>query len=1253
MMERLLLKIHQRLQGSSTNPPGLSVSAARLFDEHGQEIKNPLLLKNGQKIWFSSGKAYRLPLYPVLGLTFDRVAAFSRDGVTIAYKTFLDPNAALLPACDSWEISEGFSINFNCTSQQIPDQYEKVDLENHFLQSKVDPSVVLHASVSVGKLTSSGSEVKSGTRVAPPTLWPAASVWLITKTGVILSRAVTQGCLAVGHPIRVKAAAGPSLEGYRLILQRRHIGDESQKWVFGTDGCIYSKAYPWFVLTYLEELNAQVDVTQRECHSHHSAWTTAHQERGRNVTEEVLQKSASNSGLKQLPEPSDTHITPEGSLEETGQLTVALVRKLEEKHPKASAQRWAIKHEGTRKPGQWKHSRVDNPLWNKLTYTWPVLPSGQLNQEFDWPMEGLLVRNSPPLKKPAREPPQRVRVPVRLRVVRNGDLKGNTALVVTGLEVPSAGNMQNVNTERREKICVSKCCETERSQSEFHQLLERCTEVLNLPTAAQRLFSERGKEIFSLEDLQREELVYVSCGEHWVSPEQSVVQQQKQLFLRHLASDVGKIQAFCSARKLEGLVLEVQGDIVSGAKLAVHKLRAVFGEEKQIIEAEEKQMQKSALTTENASSEIRLSLKCNKLQKLGRQQFEYRDGQIISHAVPQLVLGVQGPILRSGVEVVLVERSSDGSHQHWVHRDDSRTFHLVSSPDLVLAVSLTKTEEGVCGCPVIVQKYKPYTNGTANQKWCYMEKNKVFMAFCSTVLDKEITSANYAGVCTSSVIKEGSVDQPGYYYLSPDGKRKTMLCSACGRSMRAERELKQMLPGVPFLCASGSTTQLFSRGPFKVIRVAKADLSSHDKAEKTLSHYKERLLSLRMETCLHAVPHWAPAAARQKAVKVIAHKNGAGFGDGKFIVARTFPMLLTECTEQLGLARAASTVYTRDGTAVHSLRDLVLWALEESCIQTDAEGQRTEAAPAGREERTVQKNLRIKVESKFLPDSVGPDSLDGIDKSLLALVLRNPVAIWVSCGEPFLPPNALQKEAKTEKQNWLKKDKILADLGTMKHKLRQLKGRRVAACQPPTMVPTQNPVQPVLVEGGWTEQTQEEIELVELIRHTEACLSEVQELQSRRSPPTVAERITAKPSSLCKQPSSKRVWAYPNGGRPEDGTYAWGRNILELLEDCTHRLQMAQPARALHTPDGELVQSWDDIGRDTVICVSPGSTFITWKESKQLVKVRANYARARRQQGPQATDVVLSPSAKLLSLAQLQNSPDRAAYCVLHFSAAQ
>ncbi|XP_054224614.1 doublecortin domain-containing protein 1 isoform X19 [Homo sapiens] len=1274
MMERLLLKIHQRLQGSSINPPGLNYSSMRLFDENGQEIKNPLSLKNEQKIWVSYGRAYRSPLNLALGLTFDRVSAFARGDIMVAYKTFLDPNAVLLPGCGNWEVCEGFPINFNCTSQQIPDQFEKVDLENHFLQNKVDPNIVLHASVSIGKWSFSGSEASSRSQIAPSILWPVASVWLITKTGMILSRAITQGCLAIGHPIRVKAAEGTSLEGYKLILQKRHSGDDSQKWVFGTDGCIYSKAYPQFVLTYLEELNAQVDVTQTEYHIHHGAWTTAHQEHGRNLAEEVLQESASNLGLKQLPEPSDTHLMPEGSLEETGELTVALVRKLEEKHPKASAQRWAIKHEGTSKPGQWKHSRVENPLWNKLTYMWPVLPSGQLNEEFDWPIQGLLVPSSPPMKKPICKTTEPY-APVRLRVLQNGEKNKNRSVTILGPDISPGRKTQSVHTEKKEKICVTKYSGIEMDQVEFHQFLERCTEILNLPSAARRLYNEKGKEIFALKDLQRDELVYVSCGELWINPDLSIAQQKKQIFLRNLESDIAKIQIFCSTHKIEALVLEVQSDIVSGSKLAVHKPVAIFGEEKQVTEPEEKQMQEDPLTTENASSEIlyawqetshdfdeddslpkktekglfenvepqkkhSCSPKHSKLHKHCHQQFEYRDGQIISHAAPQLVLGVQGPNLRSGMEVVLVEKKSDGSHQRWIHQEDSRTFHLVSNPDLVLAVSMTKTRNEVCGYPVIVQKYKPYNNGAANQKWHYMKNIKALVAFHSTALDKEITSANYAGVCTSSVIKEENIDQPGYCYLSPDGKRKTMLCLACGQSMRTEKGLKQLLPGVPFLCISGTKTQKpFLQGPFKVISVAEVDLSC-DKAEKTLSYYQARLLSLRMKTCTQAASHSGMAATHQKAVKIIAYKNGDGYRNGKLIVAGTFPMLLTECTEQLGLARAASKVYTKDGTPIFTLRDLVLWALDESFLQRDSEKQKQDAAPVGKEQiivESMEENPRMKVKNRLFAKSVTSDSLDGIDKSLLTLILRNPIAIWVSCGEPFLPPNALQKAEKLEKQNWLKKDRILADLDTMRHKMRQLKGRRVAACQPATMVPTKSPVQPVVVEGGWTEQTQQEIKLMELIRHTEAHLSEIQEMESKINFPIATKRIAVKPSNLYKQPNTKRVWIYLNGGRPEDGTYAWGKTISELLQDCSSRLKMTHPARALYTPSGEPIQSWDDIERDMVICVSMGHGFKTPKELKQLMEIRANYARIRRQQGPQATDIVVSPSTKLLSLAHLHN----------------
>lgn len=35
----------------------------------------------------------------------------------------------------------------------------------------------------------------------------------------------------------------------------------------------------------------------------------------------------------------------------------------------------------------------------------------------------------------------------------------------------------------------------------------RCTEILHLPSAARRLFNEKGKEIFILKDLRRDELV--------------------------------------------------------------------------------------------------------------------------------------------------------------------------------------------------------------------------------------------------------------------------------------------------------------------------------------------------------------------------------------------------------------------------------------------------------------------------------------------------------------------------------------------------------------------------------------------------------------------------------------------------------------------------------------------------------------------------------------------------------------------------
>ncbi|XP_041535084.1 doublecortin domain-containing protein 1 [Microtus oregoni] len=873
-------------------------------------------------------------------------------------------------------------------------------------------------------------------------------------------------------------------------------------------------------------------------------------------------------------------------------------------------------------------------------------------------------------------------VPVRLQILRNGD-KGKSRSLVMGPDVLPGRRLRNVSAERKEKSHTANYSEAERNQTELHHLLERCTEILDLPFAARRLFDEKGKEIFSLNDLQRDELVYVSCGEAWINPDLSIAQQRKQILLRSLEFDVSKIKTFCSLCKEEALVLEVQIDLVSGGKLVVHKPVVIVEEEKQEKGPEGTQMQNDALIPGNAPRDaldsherahLRMEAcrrmpkyawqdpsfnladgdslpkktdkellenvqpqkkhshfpKHSKLQKLQHQEFEYRNRRIISFAAPQLVLGVQGCKPRSGTRVVLVEKKSDDGNQRWTHKEESRTFHLVSNPDLVLAVSMTKAQNEAQGYPVIIQKYKPYSNGAANQKWHYVANTRTFIAFHSTALDRKITAANSSGLCTSSVTKE-NIDQPGYCYLSPDGKKKLMLCQACGQSMRAEKGLKQLLPGAPFFCVSGSQQKSLPRKPFKVISVDKADLSSYE-AENTLRYYEERLSSLWMKARTCTTSHSGVVPSYQKAVKIIAYKNGDGYRNGKLIMAGTFHGLLAECTERLGLTRAATKIYTRDGTNILTLRSLVLWAIGETLAQRYPETQERSTESLGTAQTAVQnteENSKMKMGNRL-------DCLEGIDKSLLAQILKSPIAIWVSCGEPFLPLNAPQNSEKLKKQNWLKKDQILADLDTLRHKMRQLKGRRMAARQPATMVPTQSPLQPVVMEGGWTEQTQEEMKLMERIRETEAQLSEGKELQPRCSLTASQCKVTQQ-HTLHRVPHVRRVWAYQNGGRPDDGAYVRASTISELLDECTARLKMLHPAKTLYTSNGELIQSWDSIEKDMIVCVSAGRGFVTSKEKQQLVEIKANYARIRRQRGREATDIVVSPSMKLLSLLQPHN----------------
>lgn len=85
----------------------------------------------------------------------------------------------------------------------------------------------------------------------------------------------------------------------------------------------------------------------------------------------------------------------------------------------------------------------------------------------------------------------------------------------------------------------------------FFQFLDHCTSMLSLPFAARRLFDNKGNEHFSLVNLKRDDLVYISCGETWIDPKLSKEEQQKRFLLSQLSQDVAKIRQYCALRNPE------------------------------------------------------------------------------------------------------------------------------------------------------------------------------------------------------------------------------------------------------------------------------------------------------------------------------------------------------------------------------------------------------------------------------------------------------------------------------------------------------------------------------------------------------------------------------------------------------------------------------------------------------------------------------------------------------------------------------
>jgi hypothetical protein len=184
-----------------------------------------------------------------------------------------------------------------------------------------------------------------------------------------------------------------------------------------------------------------------------------------------------------------------------------------------------------------------------------------------------------------------------------------------------------------------------------------------------------------------------------------------------------------------------------------------------------------------------------------------------------------------------------------------------------------------------------------------------------------------------------------------------------------------------------------------------------------------------------------------------------------------------------------------------------------------------------------------------------------------------------------------------------------------------MQGRRIDELNPGSFKSTSNPEQPVLLEGNWQELTSDEVEKHDIIHQLQMHVQSVKAAQKPKGVKTYNPSSTLR---LYTQPNVKRILVFPNGEKIEMAQYVWGESMSQILDNSTTRLNLSKPAKCIFTIDGNLVEDFDEMERDQIVCVSSGKKFLQPQESQQLIEIKANWGRACKAYGKHSTDIVVA-----------------------------
>ncbi|XP_070200716.1 doublecortin domain-containing protein 1-like isoform X2 [Littorina saxatilis] len=792
LLQRLLDELSMTRR-SDNSQPRLTAVAQRLYNKFGKEITDVWSLEYDQEVWVSWGEPFISPFTYCLEVFYNKaVKGTSTDGADhILRDPMVDPEImALTKDHTKWEASMGFPVMFEeeaalqskAIQENVDFQKEHMELDRRatFLLLKDNNKVVMYPELALNEKPRRGHS--------------ESQLWVISKSGLIYNKGIPQLCLTVSDTRMEGRLFGreTAVEGFVVSLQKKMTGNPSQIWSFATNGTVSSEAYPQLALTYL--------------------------------------------GNKFGDDESYNENKPQGLL--SGMRAYLIITDHLSKKD-AVYQRFGVKQERFDNLGQWKHTDVANPEWNKQALSWPVKQDGELNEKYDWPMEGFLQAFAPPLQKSKKDSGFTV-LPQRLMVVKNGESGQSEAVAVVGPNLttmlkqaardkkPEKGKKNRAPDEIETEIDSLNihCMDYSVHELEFVMFLDSCTMLLHLPSAARRLFDENGQELFSLQGLKRDQVVFVSCGEGWTDPKLTREEQQRRVLLSQLAADVGKIKQYCSQRDPHDFVLEVEGSLAVGSRLVLGKLwsRRQAEEEQQAQQQQLAELESSRCSsdmqdlaesedtsgmTAHERAHLLSEQRANALkwpwervvniatsfdasdmeaQKYSdrnlydkfkpkpppsvprdiNQQLVYEDGYIASAANRNLVLAACFQEGRNS-EVILAKRLPDDISQRWLILDNGEIRSRYNQKQ-VLSVTFPSDLEtrgetrsnSLDGCVITLQNRRVNQFGHAHQRWRYDAETGYITAFHTDLPDKEITAASMSDVCTFAIAGAVEIDQPGY-----------------------------------------------------------------------------------------------------------------------------------------------------------------------------------------------------------------------------------------------------------------------------------------------------------------------------------------------------------------------------------------------------------------------------------------------------------------------------------------------------------